>query len=90
MSAATAVASGSIDGWVTGYVIAIAVVLVVVALVLPILKFAHDIGKEAAMIDAALEDSVRNTAGLSGLHTTIDHAQVIVAGLNRGRKRLGG
>jgi hypothetical protein len=42
------------------------------------------------MIDDSLRDSVRNTAALAGLTTTIDHAQVITAGLHRGRTRLGG
>jgi hypothetical protein len=63
---------------------------VVVALVVPILVLAHSIGKEAKMIDDSLQESVDNTAGLAGLRTTIDHAEVIVAGLERGRHRLGG
>jgi len=33
---------------------------------------------------------VHNTAALKELRTTIDHAEVIVAGLARGRGRLGG
>ena len=82
--------NGSITGWVIGYIIAIAVVLVVVALVVPILVLAGSIGKEAKMIDDSLKDSVRNTAALKDLRTTIDHAEVIVAGLARGRARLGG
>ena len=77
-------------GWTVGYVIAIVVVLVVVALVVPILLLAARIGRQAASIDASLQDSVTNTAGLAQLHTTIDHATVIIDGLNRGRKRLGG
>jgi hypothetical protein len=80
----------SITGWVIGYIIAIAVVLVVVALVVPILVLAHSIGNEAKMIDDSLNESVRNTAALKDLRTTIDHAEVIVAGLARGRARLGG
>lgn len=83
-------ASQGIGGWVVGYVIAIVVVLVVVALVVPILLFARDIGKEAAMIDESLKQSVDNTAALKDLNTTIDHVTVIVGGLNRGRRRLGG
>lgn len=85
-----AATSGSITGWVIGYVIAIVVVLVVVALVVPILMLAHKIGKQAKAIDDSLQESVRNTAALAGLRTTIDHAEVIVAGLQRGRTRLGG
>jgi cell division protein FtsB len=77
-------------GWTVGYVIAIVVVLVVVALVVPILLLAARIGRQAAAIDASLQDSVTNTAGLAQLHTTIDHATEIISGLNRGRKRLGG
>jgi len=77
-------------GWLVGYVITVAVVLVVVALVLPILILAGSIGKEAKMINDSLTQAVHNTAGLNGLHTTIEHAEVIVAGLARGRARLGG
>jgi hypothetical protein len=77
-------------GWLIGYVIAIVVVLVVVALVVPILLLAHAIGGQAKAIDDSLGESVRNTAALEQLSTTIDHAEVIVAGLARGRRRLGG
>jgi len=77
-------------GWIVGYVITIAVVLVVVALVVPILVLAASIGKEAKMINDSLLTSVDNTDALKGLRTTIDHAEVIVAGLSRGRTRLGG
>lgn len=80
----------STTGWVVGYVITIIVVLVVVALVVPILLLAHRIGKQAAAIDESLQKSVTNTAGLAGLRTTIDHAGEIIAGLKRGRERLGG
>jgi hypothetical protein len=80
----------SITGWVIGYTITIVVVLVVVALVVPILMLAHSIGNEAKMIDDSLNESVRNTAALADLLTTIDHAEVIVTGLARGRTRLGG
>jgi hypothetical protein len=77
-------------GWYLGYGITIAVVLVVVALVVPILVLAYQIGNEAKMINDSLTTSVHNTAPLKGLNTTIDHAEVIVAGLERGRTRLGG
>jgi hypothetical protein len=77
-------------GWAVGYTIGIVVVLVVVALVVPILLLARSIGGHAAAIDDSLQDSVENTAALSGLHTTIDSAEAIVAGLERGRHRLGG
>lgn len=87
---ATAAADTSTTGWVIGYTITIVVVLVVVALVVPILLLARSIGNEAKMINDTLGQAATNTAGLSGLHTTIDHAEVIVAGLNRGRTRLGG
>ena len=83
-------ASTSTTGWVVGYTIGIIVVLVVVALVVPILVLAHAIGKEAKVIDDSLTESVHNTAALKELHTTIDYVGVIVAGLNRGRTRLGG
>jgi len=77
-------------GWIVGFVIFAVVVLAVVALVLPILWLAHRIGEQAQAIDDSLQDSVVNTAGLAGLRTTIDHAGIIVAGLARGRARLGG
>jgi hypothetical protein len=82
--------SGSTTGWAIGYTVVIIVVLVVVALVVPILLLAHSIGKQAAVINDSLLQSVHNTAALKELNTTIDHAEVIVAGLNRGRTRLGG
>jgi hypothetical protein len=85
-----AAADTSTTGWVIGYTITIVVVVVVVALVVPILLLANSIGKEATMIDDSLQESVRNTAALKELRTTIDHAEVIVAGLHRGRTRLGG
>ena len=77
-------------GWAIGYTVGIVVVIVVVALVVPILMLAHRIGKQAAAIDESLQQSVQNTAGLAGLQTTIESAGIIVAGLNRGRTRLGG
>ncbi len=80
----------NLTGWYIGYAVGIVVVLVVLALVLPILKFAYDIGKEARMIDDQLAQAVENTAALSQLNETIESAQIIVAGLERGRRRLGG
>ena len=77
-------------GWYLGYGITVVVVLVVVALVVPILALARSIGKQAREINDSLTESVHNTAALAQLRTTIDHAEVIVAGLNRGRTRLGG
>ncbi|HEY7224161.1 MAG TPA: hypothetical protein VH561_11295 [Micromonosporaceae bacterium] len=77
-------------GWYLGYAITIVVVLVVVALVVPILVLARSIGKQAKQINGSLTEAAHNTAALAMLRTTIDHAKVIVAGLNRGRKRLGG
>ena len=88
MSAALIAESNT--GWAIGYGIAIAVVVVVVALVVPILVLARLIGTEARKIDDSLQRSVTNPASLAELHTTIDHAEVIVAGLRRGRERLGG
>ena len=77
-------------GWYVGFAIGIVIVLVVVALVVPILLLARSIGKAAPLIDNALGKAVTNTAALAELRTTIDHAEVIVAGLSRGRTRLGG
>ncbi len=83
-------ASGDLTGWAVGYTIGIIVVLAVVALVVPILWLAHEIGKEAPMINDALQQAVDNTAALKDLSITIEHAEVITAGLQRGRARLGG
>jgi hypothetical protein len=77
-------------GWVIGYTVGLVVVVVLVVLVVTILRLAHSIGQEATMIDDALQESVDNTAALTKLTTTIEHAEVIVAGLRRGRTRLGG
>ena len=66
------------------------VVLVVVALVVPILLLARSIGNEAPKINSSLAQAVRNTAPLAALRTTIEHATIIIAGLQRGRTRLGG
>ena len=77
-------------GWVLGYTIGVVIVLVVVALVVPILVLARSIGNQAEKIDDELGKAVTNTAALAGLRTTIEHAEVIVAGLARGRTRLGG
>ena len=64
--------------------------IVVVALVTPILVLAYKIGTQAQEIDEALGRARVHTAGLAGLHTTIDHATTIISGLQRGRARLGG
>jgi hypothetical protein len=72
----------SSTGWVVGYIIGIVVVLAVVALVVPILLLARSIGREAPKIDAELARAVTNT--------TIEHATIIIGGLQRGRARLGG
>ena len=77
-------------GWVVGFAIGIAVVLVVVALVVPILLLAHRIGKQAVVVNEGLLRAVDNTAALGHLSTTIESAAIIVAGLKRGRSRLGG
>ncbi|HEY5685059.1 MAG TPA: hypothetical protein VIY70_06785 [Acidimicrobiia bacterium] len=77
-------------GWVVGYTIGLVVVLVVVALVVPILLLARRIGNQASAVNEGLVKAVHNTAGLAGLNTTIESAEAITDGLNRGRKRLGG
>lgn len=76
--------------WALGYTVGIIVVLAVVALVVPILMLAKSIGDRASDINASLEESVKNTAGLAGLQDTIDSANDISAGLARGRATLGG
>jgi hypothetical protein len=94
MNSATLVAvasSGTSNfGWILGFVIGGVIVLVVVALVVPILLLARSIGNEAPKINAGLSDAVRNTAPLAALRTTIEHATIIIGGLQRGRARLGG
>ncbi len=80
----------STTGWVIGYTIGAIVVLAVVALVVPILVLAQQIGDEAPKINDALGQAVRNTAPLGALRTTIEHATIIIGGLQRGRARLGG
>ncbi len=91
-AALVAAASGGTSnfGWILGFTIGGVIVLVVVALVVPILLLARSIGNEALKIDAALQDAVRNTAPLGALRTTIEHATIIIGGLQRGRARLGG
>jgi len=87
---AAAAGTTSNFGWILGFTIGGVVVLVVVALVVPILLLARSIGTEAPKIDAALTDAVHNTAPLGALRTTIEHATIIIGGLQRGRARLGG
>ncbi|MGN6795363.1 MAG: hypothetical protein ACTHJW_23485 [Streptosporangiaceae bacterium] len=77
-------------GWILGYVIGGVIVLVVVALVVPILMLARAIGQEAPKINEQLTKAVHNTSALGGLRTTIEHATIIIGGLQRGRARLGG
>jgi hypothetical protein len=88
--ALAAAASPSYTGWVVGYVIGGIVVVAVVALVVPILLLARSIGQAAPLINGQLKQAEQNTAPLAALRTTIEHAEVIVAGLARGRTRLGG
>jgi hypothetical protein len=78
------------SGWIAGYTIGTGVVAIVVALVSAILAYARSIGDEALKIDASLQQAERNTAPLGALRTTIDDANAIVGGLQRGRARLGG
>jgi ABC-type sulfate transport system permease component len=80
----------SAQGWWLGYALGVLVVLVVLALVIPILLLARDIGNQAPKIDSGLRKAVDNTAPLGALRTTIEHATIIIAGLQRGRARLGG
>jgi hypothetical protein len=77
-------------GWNVGLIIGLVVVVAVVALVTPIILLARQIGRQAPRVDAALRRAEANTAPLAALTTTMDHAETIVAGLERGRHRLGG
>jgi hypothetical protein len=78
------------DGWTLGIIIGLVVVVAVVALVTPIILLARRISRQAPRINLALMKAETNTAPLAALTTTIDHAETIVAGLARGRSRLGG
>jgi hypothetical protein len=78
------------SGWMVGYIIGAGVVAVVVALVSAILASAQSIGDDALKINESLKDAELNTAPLDALRTTIDDANAIVDGLQRGRARLGG
>jgi hypothetical protein len=77
-------------GWYLGFAIAAVVISIVVALVAPILVLAARIARQAPQINAALQQSYQNTLPLADLRHTIDHAEVIIGGLERGRARLGG
>lgn len=77
-------------GWILGYVITTAVIVVVVALVGRILQLAGRIGTQARVINQPLLEARSHTAALSKLRETINHAEVIVDGLRRGRLTLGG
>jgi hypothetical protein len=83
-------AAGSNTGWVIGWTIGIVLAVVVVALVVSILWLAKSIGDDAPKINDALTKAVQNTAPLAALRTTIEHATIIIGGLQRGRARLGG
>ena len=78
------------SGWTAGSAIGTGVVAIVVALVSAILAYARSIGDDALNIRESLEQAERNTAPLGALRTTIDDANAIVGGLQRGRTRLGG
>ncbi len=86
----TALLLASASGWAIGWSIGIAVVFAVVALVAPILHLANQIGGQAEDINASLRNSVDHTASLSELNATNEAAEAVVAGLARGRNRLGG
>ena len=86
----TAVLLASRAGWIIGWSIGLAVVFAVVSLVVPILLLAQRIGDQATDINDSLLRSVDHTAALSKLNDTNEAADAIVAGLARGRGRLGG
>jgi Na+-transporting NADH:ubiquinone oxidoreductase subunit NqrC len=77
-------------GWYLGFAIAVVVISVVVSLVAPVLVLAARIARQAPQINQALQQSYRNTLPLADLRQTIDHVEVIIGGLQRGRARLGG
>lgn len=79
-----------LTGWYVGFGIGTVVVVVIAILVGWILYLALKIGLYAPMINEALQQAETNTRSLAALRTTINHAVVIVRGLQRGRVRLGG
>ncbi|MGH3849275.1 MAG: hypothetical protein ACRDR6_08810 [Pseudonocardiaceae bacterium] len=81
---------GHLFGWFLGFAIAVVLITVVVALVAPLLVLAARIARQAPQINAALQQAYRNTLPLADLRQTIDHGEVILGGLQRGRARLGG
>lgn len=83
-------AEAHLFGWYLGFGIAVVVIAVVVALVAPVLVLAARIARQAPQINRALQQSYQNTLPLADLRQTIDHAEVILGGLERGRARLGG
>ncbi|HUA30913.1 MAG TPA: hypothetical protein VMC03_18670 [Streptosporangiaceae bacterium] len=83
-------AAPSNTGWVIGWSIGIVLAVVVVVLVVTILWLAKSIGDDAPKINDGLTKAVHNTAPLAALRTTIEHATIIIGGLQRGRARLGG
>ena len=78
------------EGWLIGFIIGAVVVLVVVVLVVSSLALAWRIGTQAGSILSGLQQAERNTAGLKQLNETIESALAVIAGLKRGRARLGG
>lgn len=86
----TALLLASTAGWTIGWSIGLAVVFAVVALVVPILLLAQRIGDQATDLNDSLLRSVEHTAALNQLNDTNEAADAIVAGLARGRGRLGG
>ena len=86
----TALLLAAKTGWMIGWSVGLAVVLVVVVLVVAILLLAQRIGDQATDINDSLLSSVEHTAALAQLNDTNEAADAIVAGLARGRNRLGG
>jgi hypothetical protein len=83
-------AEAHLFGWYLGFAIAVVMLAAVVACVAPILVLAGRIARQAPQINQALQQSYRNTLPLADLRQTIDHAEVIISGLERIRARLGG
>ena len=71
-------------------VLVVLTVIVIVALIAGLAVYLYWAGTLLDRIGAKLEGAVRNTAPLAALRTTIEHATIIIAGLQRGRARLGG
>jgi hypothetical protein len=77
-------------GWYLGFAIAVVVIAVVVARVARSWSSPHGSPVRFHRSTGPCNQSYRNMLPSAALRQTIDHAEVILGGLERGRARLGG